>query len=169
VKFLAAVLYSSGFEPESRLFRGLEEILGRIEYRGQDHPFDYTDYYEGEMGPQLRRMIVAFSRLGSPLEIVEIKLATAGMEMRFAQGGSRRVNIDPGYMDYHKVVLASFKEGPQKIYIGKGVYADPVLLFQNGFFEPLPWSFPDFKAGLYTSDFMAIRKIYKIGRRSAGS
>ena len=77
----------------------------------------------------------------------------------------RRVNIDPGYMDYYKIVLASFKEGPQKIYLGEGVYADPILLFYEGEYVPFQWTFPDFKAGIYAEDFRAIRALYKNARK----
>ena len=79
--------------------------------------------------------------------------------------GGRRVNIDPGYMDYYKIILASFKEGPQKVYLGEGVYADPILLFFEGEYGPLPWTFPDFKSGLYRDDFREIRALYKKARR----
>jgi hypothetical protein len=165
VKFIAAVLFGGGIDFEDTLSPELEQQLGRIDYRSESYPFTVTDYYEDEMGPGLERLIVSFEPLGGPTDLVRIKIATAGLEERLAVDGARRVNIDPGYMDYFKVVLASFKEGPQKIYVGKGVYADPVLLFQHGAFEPLPWSFPDFKAGSYTEDLMAIRRIYKGARK----
>ncbi|MCK4236757.1 MAG: DUF4416 family protein [Candidatus Krumholzibacteria bacterium] len=168
MKFLAAILYSRGLGVETRLFPELETILGRIDYRGRGYPFTNTDYYEDEMGPELHRMIVSFEPLGSPTGIVDLKLGTAQIEDKFKENGSRRVNIDPGYIDYFKVVLASFKEGPQKIYLGKGVYADPVLLYQSGAFEPLPWSFPDLKQGIYMEDFKAIRAIYREARRAGG-
>jgi len=166
VKILAAVLCGGGIDFDAGIAGELERLLGPIDYRGGGYPFENTDYYEDEMGPGLARTIVSFGPLREPTDIVRIKIAAAGIEERLAEGGSRRVNIDPGYMDYFKVVLASFKEGPQKIYLGEGVYADPVLLYQNGAFESLPWSFPDFKAGTYAGDFTAIRRIYKDARKA---
>ncbi|UCF05253.1 MAG: DUF4416 family protein [bacterium] len=168
VKFIAAVLLGGDIDFDAALSPELEQQLGRIDYRSEPHPFTVTDYYEDEMGPGLERLIVSFEPLGEPTDLVRIKIATARIEERLAVDGARRVNIDPGYMDYFKIVLASFKEGPQKIYVGDGVYADPVLLFQNGAFEPLPWSFPDFRAGSYTDDLMAIRRIYKSARKMKG-
>lgn len=156
---------SEGFDPEGSLLPGLEERFGRIDYRGSAHPFTGTDYYEDEMGPDLGRVIISFEPLRSPTDIVQAKLDTAAIEEDLSEGGGRRVNIDPGYMDYYKIVLASFKEGPQKIYLGNGVYADPVLLFYEGEYEPLQWTFPDFKAGVYREDFRAIRTLYKKARR----
>jgi len=165
VKLVAAVLAGRDFDLERLLFPMLEERFGRMDHRGSIHPFDGTDYYEDEMGPSLGRLIVSFEPLCEATDIVQVKLDTAAMEEDLAGDGGRRVNIDPGYMDYYKIILASFKEGPQKIYLGRGVYADPVLMFFDGEFGPLPWTFPDFKSGLYREDFRAIRALYKKARR----
>lgn len=168
VKYLSAILLPGGFDPEESLFPALEGIFGRIDHRGASHPFRVSDYYEDEMGRDLARMIVSFERLDSPTSLVRAKLEASALEGRFQREGSRRVNIDPGYMDYFKVVLASFKQGPQKIYIDRGVYADPVMLYQHGAFATLPWTFPDFKSGIYDHDLAVIRRIYRDARRSDG-
>ena len=165
VKYLVAVLMQNDLDPVEELFPALESILGRVDFHGTPHRFDVSDYYEDEMGPGLVRLIASFEPLGSPTKLVKVKLDTTVVEERFAADTGRTVNIDPGYMDYHKVVLASFTQGPQKIYLDEGVYADPLMLFQHGEFVSLPWTFPDFKSGYYTSDLTAIRKIYKEARR----
>ena len=165
VKYLAALLAPRGFDMERRLFPLLEERFGRIDYRGPGHAFTVTDYYEDEMGSGLERSLVSFEPLAPPTELVSAKLAAAALERTLAEGSARRVNVDPGYMDYYKIVLASFKDGPQKIFLGCGVYADPVLLFHDGEYGPLVWTFPDFEAGTYRDDLRAIRALYKRTRR----
>jgi hypothetical protein len=167
VKFVAAVLAGRGFDLDRLLFPMLEERFGTIDHRGGARLFDGTDYYEDEMGPGLERRIISFEPLRDATDIVQAKLDTAAIEEDLAAEGGRRVNIDPGYMDYFKIVLASFKEGPQKIYLGRGVYADPILMFFEGEFGSLPWTFPDFKSGAYREDFRAIRALYKKARRGA--
>ncbi|MDD3642248.1 MAG: DUF4416 family protein, partial [Candidatus Krumholzibacteria bacterium] len=141
VKHVAALLLSRGIEADRVIAGGLDRLAGPVDYRGPERPFEETDYYEREMGPGLRRLFVSFEPLGEATSLVRIKLAAARLEAGFSEGGRRRVNIDPGYIDYFKLVLASFKEGPQKIYLGEGVWADPVLLFGDGAWRPLPWSF----------------------------
>jgi hypothetical protein len=165
VKLVAAVLAGRGFDLDRLLFPMLEERFGAIDHRGEAHPFDGTDYYEDEMGPGLERLIISFEPLCEATGIVQAKLDTAAIEEDLAAEGGRRVNIDPGYMDYYKIVLASFKEGPQKIYLGQGVYADPILLYFEGEYGALPWTFPDFKSGAYREDFREIRALYKKARR----
>ena len=169
VKYLAAILMQQELDPEEELFPTLESLLGPIDYKGTPHQFDVSDYYEDEMGPGLVRQIVSFEPLESPTKLVRVKLDTTVIEERFSEDIGRTVNNDPGYMDYFKVVLASFKQGPQKIYLDEGIYADPVMLFQHGEFCHLPWTFPDLKAGYYTGDLTAIRRIYKEARRAETS
>ncbi|MDM7925702.1 MAG: DUF4416 family protein, partial [bacterium] len=76
-------------------------------------------------------------------------------------GPRRRVNFDPGYMDYDKFVLASAKYNGQKVYLDLGIWADLTLHYEKGRFDPYPWSFPDFKSGLYQEVFMEIRARFK--------
>jgi Domain of unknown function (DUF4416) len=168
VKLIAAILSGRGFDAGELLFPQLEERFGRIDHSGETHSFAGTDYYEDEMGPGLSRMIISFEPLAAAPDIVQAKLDTAAIEESLSEGGGRRVNIDPGYMDYYKIVLASFKEGPQKIFLGRGVYADPILLFYEGEYVPFQWTFPDFKAGIYAEDFRSIRALYKKARRGEG-
>ncbi len=165
VKYFAALLLSSGAEPQGVIDGGLSDILGEADFIGPPHPFDMTDYYEDEMGPGLRRVIVSFKDLGEAPDLVTVKLDVDRLEKKLSGEAGRTVNIDPGYIDYFKAVLASFKEGPQKIYLGRGVYADPVLMFEDHEWRTLPWSFPDFKEGLYMEEFGSIRRIYRERRR----
>ncbi len=165
VKYFAAILAGERFTRRGELLSRLEGLLGEIDYEGRPKPFDMTDYYEDEMGPSIKRTIVSFSRPGEAPDLPRVKLATAALEEEFGTKEGRTVNIDPGYIDYFKTVLASFKEGPQKIYLGAGVYADPVLMYQDGAWNVLPWTFPDFRDGRYMDDFDAIRRLYRAARR----
>jgi hypothetical protein len=160
VKYLVAVLLGQEFDVAS-LLPDLEAVFGKSDFVGGVHDFDRTDYYEDEMGPVLERFIISFAELRPATELVGLKLRTYEIEQRLGTAGCRRANIDPGYLDFHKLVLASFKEGPQKIYLGEGVWADPILLYQHGEFRTLPWTFPDFKAGIYTEDLTAVRERYR--------
>lgn len=167
VKYFAAILESGTFDRFDVLTGRLEAIFGKIDYRGHAVPFDMTDYYEDEMGTDISRRIVSFAPLAPATDIVRLKLETAVLEEELSEGGNRKVNIDTGYIDFFKAVLASFKEGPQKIYLGEGVYADPVLTYQDGKWSVFPWTFPDFKKGLYIEDFNTLRKLYRVQRREA--
>jgi hypothetical protein len=139
--------------------------FGPVDYRSEPIPFDVTDYYHDEMGGPIQRVFLSFQELIDPGRLAEIKLITNRIEDDLAVEGNRKVNLDCGYMDVCKVVLASAKYNGQKIYLSQGIYADPTLRYEKGHFKPYPWSFPDFKTGQYEKIFLRIRELYKVGRK----
>ena len=136
--------------------------FGPIDFESEIFNFSTpTHYYESEMGAPLKRMFLSFKNLIDPSKITFAKNRCAEIENEFSKEKRRRVNIDPGYIDFNKVVLASFKYGSRKIYIGDGVFADLTLFYEKGTFESLPWSFPDFKDGRYRKTLLEIRERLK--------
>ncbi len=161
VKMIAAILFSDSDLLDQAVSES-EQLFDPVDYRSDQFLFDVTDYYEEEMGSPIYRQFVSYTSLGNPGNLADWKIATNQLEDRLAMDGSRRVNIDIGYLDYHKFVLASAKYNGQKIYLGKGIYADPTLYYRKGSFHPYDWSFPDFKANdRYYDALLAIRQLYK--------
>jgi hypothetical protein len=159
VKLFIGVIFSGDAPPE-RLETELERRFGPVEMRSPVFDFDVTDYYGEEMGEALKRVFYAFRDLIDPGAIVDIKLAANEIEGLFVKAGKRTVNIDPGYLDFYKIILVSGKFLGQKIYLGKGVYADPTLYYDKGW-KPYDWGFPDFKGGTYYEFFTEARIAYK--------
>ena len=164
VKLFIGVLYSDAALLEKAL-QILQNKYDEIDYRSPSFPFNKTDYYVPEMGLPIVRIFISFQPLISPKEIAQIKIETNKIEKTLSIGRKRKVNLDPGYMDYDKVVLASAKYNGQKIYLDHGMWADLTLHYERKAFHPYPWSFPDFKSGLYNDVFMEIRRRYRIQRR----
>lgn len=138
----------------------LAHKFGPIDFESAVMKFDFTDYYEKEMGKGLRRQFFSFRKAISPERIVKIKLFTNRLEQYFAQESSRSINLDPGYLSAAKVVLASCKNYYHRIYLGSGVYAELAMYFQHGEFCFFPWTYPDYKSPEYLDAFLAIRKLY---------
>ena len=136
------------FMKEKELFEPLVDKLvsrfGAPDLVSRWMSFDYTAYYEQEMGSPLFRRLLTFRSLIEQLSLADIKLETNRLEDQYVRGGRRRVNIDPGYLLYERFVLASGKNFSHRIYIGKKVYADLTLIYQRGVFEKLPWTYPDY-------------------------
>ena len=165
VNLFVGILYSDRALLQEGVAR-LEALYGPADYRSPDFPFDLTDYYVPEMGSPIVRLFVSFRRLIDPSALAGIKIETNAIEDGLAVHDQRKVNLDCGYMDYDKVVLASAKYNGQKIYLDRGIWADLTLRFEKGRFVPFPWSFPDFKSGRYDRVFLDIRQRYREKRRS---
>ena len=128
-------------------------------------PFDYTDYYEPEMGSPLHRRMLIYKDLIRQDELPAIKLATNRLEQSYSRSGRRRVNIDPGYLSYERFVLASGKNFSHRIYIGRGIYADLTLIYQRGAFVKLPWTYPDYGDKPMLEFLTQVRNKYAVDMR----
>ena len=164
VKLFVGILYTDEDLLEKAMIL-LTEKFGKIDYKSPKFEFNISDYYQDEMGGPIFRKFVSFANLINPKDIAQIKLQTNAIEVQLAVNGNRKVNLDPGYMDYNKVILASAKYNSQKIYLDSGIYADPTLWYEKGDYRPYPYSFPDFKTGLYHQTFLHIRALFKGQRR----
>ncbi len=159
VKYLVAVLFrEAGILPPMK--KELISRWGAIDFEGQDHLFNATDYYQPEMGMPLFRRLLAFESLYTPALIVSMKLECNDIEAFFSQEGKRTVNLDAGYLDHNKLILASAKEAGQKVYLDNGIYADLCGRYKTGRYRPFEWSFPDFRDGRYDEELAIIRKVY---------
>lgn len=168
VKVFAGLIWSDRTAFDKGL-AAMEEVWGPSDARTEPVPFDFTDYYADEMGVELHRQFVAFKKLADPSSLPDLKFSASQIEKKLCQEGRRRINIDVGYLDYRRVVLASTKEGTHKIYLSGGIWADLTLTYENGSFSALPWTFLDFRRGTYDEFFLKIRESYKSRLREFGS
>jgi Domain of unknown function (DUF4416) len=137
----------------------LAEGFGTVSVKSPEIPFSFTDYYEKEMGPNLIRQWVGFHGLIESEQLSDSKTTTRSLEKRFlGPNNKRRVNLDPGTLSLHNLVLASTKGFAHRIYLRDGIYADLTLLFQSGKFQPLPWTYPDYQTPVCHEFLMRCRK-----------
>lgn len=138
----------------------LRRHFGAIDFSSGIIPFKYTDYYEGEFGKGLSRAFVCFSKLIAPEKLSAIKLFTNALEQKFSRDSRRLINIDPGYVDMAKLVLATTKDYAHRIYLGRGIFAEITLRFKEKSFVPPEWTYPDYKTADYIGIFNRIRGLY---------
>lgn len=135
----------------------LVKKFGEIDFESDDIPFNYTNYYQEEFGTGLIRKFVSFKKLINPNQLANVKIFTNRLEKKLSAGNKRRVNLDPGYVDLAKLVLATTKDFSHRIYLDKGIFAEVTLVFQNGTFTPFSWTYPDYASKEYIQIFNQIR------------
>ena len=144
-KYFVAMLLSDA-ELLTAVENALTELLGAVDDRSEMLPWTASRFYEQEMGPSLWRCFLSFATLRAPAELAAIKLRTQQIEERYRNAASngRRVNLDPGYLDSLKVVLASTKNASQRIYLDGGIYGEATLMYHDGGFHGLPYTYVDY-------------------------
>jgi hypothetical protein len=139
----------------------LMEAYGAADLVSEVYPFDLTEYYKDEAGPAMVRQFLAFEELIHPERLADIKHQTNRMEQELAARlktpWPRPVNLDPGYVEPSKLVLASTKNFAHRIYIGRQMYAEVTMVYNKGRWETFAFTFPDYKSGRYNGFLNQVR------------
>jgi hypothetical protein len=159
VIFIASLFSSQ--EVFNKAIPRLNELFGHVYYESPHLPWNFSTYYNGELGAPLYRQFMFFENIVDPVSLVDAKLALCEIEKEFSTGGNRRINLDPGYMSLAKVVLASRKNYSHRIYLGKGVFCELELFFQEGRFNPLPYTYFDYRDDYFLKFFTKARLLLK--------
>lgn len=149
VKYFLGLIYS----PMVSLWDLERDLQRQFDFVDQKSPAldftAFTDYYVDEMGPLLFRTWWTLHQLQPPEHLVELKLAANKLEDRYrelAGTTGRVVNIDPGYLNESRLVLASCKDFAHRICLGQGVYAEVTMVYQGDSYRPLEWTYRDYQS-----------------------
>lgn len=160
VKFICGFIYK-----DEKIYEKVKILMqkkfGIIDYESETIDFNFTNYYEEEMGKNLLRKFISFKILRRIEEFRKIKLYCIQLEKKFSYNNKRRINIDPGYLNEAKLVLLSTKDFYHRIYLGKGVFCELTLYYAHKNFQDLPWTYPDYRTSSYKNIFLEIRNIYR--------
>lgn len=140
----------------------LTRYYGEILEATESTHFSHSSYYSEEMGENLLRCFIGFKDFISPSKLASIKKNTNLLEESFSIDNKRTINIDPGYLDLPKVVLASTKDFSHRIYLGEEIFAEVTLHWrQKRGFVDLPWTYPDYKS-VYAKEFFGKLRDYYV-------
>jgi hypothetical protein len=172
----AKLFVAAMFREDSKLERAiveLEEAFGRLDLRSEVFEFNFTSYYEAEFGRDLKKLFLGFEEPVERDKLVEAKLKCLEIEDKLAVERRRMVNLDPGYVTLDNVVLSTTKERAHRIYLGQGVFAEVTLMYIRGKYQPLPWSYADYRTEIAQRFFLAARerlkKALRLGKSFSGS
>ena len=99
------------FQPAISLAEIIQSIEGHfkqsIALKSDIFSFDHSNYYEPEMGPGLKRVFLSFQTPVTPDKAFHYKLLAMDLERRYTHNSLRQINIDPGILNLHNVILFS--------------------------------------------------------------
>ena len=168
VKLICGIIAS-----EELIFKRAEEhliqLFGSIDHASPLLKFNFTDYYEKQMGKNLKRKFLGFTHLIAPDKLSEIKLRTNELEgeiKKELKASHRVTNLDPGYITPSALIMATVKDFAHRIPLQQGIYAHLELLFGKKEVHTLSWTYPDYKTEEYQNFFREVRKIYLLQLRN---
>ena len=111
------------------------------------------------------RRIYSFERLVDAAEQAEIKEWTNALELELAVDGNRKINLDPGFINHGRLMLATTKKAGFRIPLKRGIYTELTLFWARGAWQKLPWSYRDYQSERVQSFITKVRAKYLSQRK----
>ena len=171
-------LFIGMLSSDAALFDTCTQVISReygpVDFQSEILPWNKTEYYRDEMGNHIARKFIFLEQLINPGELSRIKVFTNSVEDNLAarEGAvlRRRINLDPGYVDQAKVVLATTKDFAHRIYLSDGIYAEVTLRYSNADrgFIPFDYTYPDYRTEAYGLLFSRARDSLRTALKKKG-
>ena len=145
----------------------LTSEFGEIEAESTEFSFskEFSTYYDDEMGGEGLRRIYSFKQLVDPTRQAQINTRTNEIEAEFSIDGKRRINLDPGFINHGRLLLATTKETGFRIPLKDGIYTELTLFWARGGWQKLPWTYRDYQSKLVQDFITEVRRSYLAERR----
>ena len=141
----------------------VEGEFGAIDLESDSFPFDFTHYYDYEMGDAIFRVLFSIRELVNPADLAAAKIRSNRLESEQSrENGNRTINLDPGLLSLSRVILATTKQSAHRIPIGESIHAEITLLYREGHYRPLEWTYPDFRSERYGRWLEEVRSVYHL-------
>ncbi len=165
-KLIVGIIYSDKELLDAAL-ASLTEKFGEIEDVCDEFSFseEFSHYYDEELGGEGLRRIYSFRELVAPDRQAEIKIFTNELEMKLSKSGNRHVNIDPGFINHGRLLLATTKPAGFRIPLSDGIYTELTLFWARGEWQKLPWTYRDYQSERVQGFITMVRKRYLSQRK----
>ena len=160
-KLIVGVIYNDG-EIYERAVAMLKAEFGEIDGESERFSFsrEFSDYYDEELGGEGQRVIFSFCDTVDPARQAEIKQKTNEMEKELSRDGNRLINLDPGFINHGRLMLATTKKAGFRIPLSDGIYTELTLFWAKGAWHKLPWSYRDYQSEKVQKFLTETRKRY---------
>ncbi|MEO0075351.1 MAG: DUF4416 family protein [candidate division WOR-3 bacterium] len=163
VKFHSGIVVWGVITNDINLINNIATIIsldfGKIILRSRIIPFDYTNYYELEMGKNLNRQWLVTEKIIDLQDMSNIKLYAINLENKYKSNNKRKINIDPGFLTLSNFILVTTKNYAHRIYLKDTIYAEVTLIYKDHTFQALDWTYPDYRDNI--DFFNQARSLYQ--------
>ena len=145
----------------------LSDEFGEVDLMSEEFSFsgEFSSYYDDELGGEGMRRIYSFKETVSPDRQADIKIRTNEIEALFSEGGKRKINLDPGFINHGRLMLATTKETGFRVPLKDGIYTELTLFYARGAWQKFPWSYRDYQSERVQEFLTRVRNIYLAERR----
>lgn len=166
-KLIVGIIYSDTDLLEKAL-QALISKFGEIDAVSEEFSFSkqFSTYYDEELGGEGLRRIYSFREHIEPSRQAEIKTFTNELELILSPDGMRKVNIDPGFINHGRLLLATTKPAGFRIPLSSGIYTELTLFWARGAWQKLPWTYRDYQSELVQGFITSVRKKYLEERKT---
>ena len=166
-KLIIGVIYNDK-EVFEKVMGLLKEEFGEWDAVCEEFSFsdDFSTYYDEELGGKGMRRIYSFKSLVDPAKQAEIKEFTNELEKRFSIEGNRKINLDPGFINHGRLMLATTKSAGFRIPLKRGIYTELTLFYARGGWHKFPWSYRDYQSERVQAFLTDVRKKYLAQRKA---
>ena len=126
---------------------------------------DFSTYYDNELGGEGLRRIYSFKNTVDPSRQAQIKQRTNEIELQFSRDGNRLINLDPGFINHGRLMLATTKNAGFRIPLSDGIYTELTLFYARGEWHKFPWSYRDYQSKRVQDFLTEVRHKYLLERR----
>ena len=160
-KLIIGVIYNDKDVFDTAMQR-LAEKFGEWDFVCEEFSFsnDFSTYYDDELGGEGRRRIYSFERLVDPSEQADIKEFTNELEKEFSVDGNRKINLDPGFINHGRLMLATTKETGFRVPLKNGIYTELTLFYARGGWNKFPWTYRDYQSERVQAFLSEVRRRY---------
>ena len=165
-KMIIGVIYHEK-ETLDRVMEILVREFGEIEDCSEEFSFsnEFSTYYDDEIGGEGLRRIYSFKELVDPERQADIKTRTNEIEAEFSIDGNRKINLDPGFINHGRLMLATTKETGFRVPLKDGIYTELTLFWARGGWQKFPWTYRDYQSERVQKFITEVRKKYLAERK----
>ena len=88
------------------------------------------------------------------------------MERILSEDGRRLINLDPGFINHGRLMLATTKAAGFRIPLADGIYTELTLFWARGEWHKLPWSYRDYQSERVQKFITSVRSKYLKQRKT---